>query len=175
MSTKPFTVLITGPESSGKSTLARGLAAAFCGVYVAEYAREYLEARGGVYEQTDLDNILEGQLAAQRKAVESGVSPMFCDTGPGVLYVWSKDKYGSVSPTIEQAFRAATYDATLLCYPDLEWEPDPLREHAATEDRERLFGIYKELTCGYPNRFIIRGHDRLALAQSHLNKLPTNG
>ena len=171
MSGKPFTVLITGPESSGKSTLARGLAAAFSGVYVAEFAREYLGSRGGIYEQADLDAILEGQLAAQRTGVRSGEGLIVCDTGPEVLYVWSMEKYGYVSPCIEQALITTSYDATILCYPDLDWEPDPLREHAADEDRLRLFATYERLTLSRPNRLIIKGNERLMSATEFLKIL----
>ena len=40
------TVAIIGPESSGKSTLARYLANRYQGILVPEYAREYVEQKG---------------------------------------------------------------------------------------------------------------------------------
>ena len=47
-------VVITGPESSGKSVLAGELAAFFGAPLVQEYARTYLEQRQGAYVQDDL-------------------------------------------------------------------------------------------------------------------------
>ena len=41
-----YKVAIIGPESTGKSTLARELAEQFKGTYVPEYAREYVERKG---------------------------------------------------------------------------------------------------------------------------------
>ncbi len=63
MKQKPFIITLVGPESSGKTTLARQLAAEFECPWVPEYAREYLEQRGGNYDETDLVKIAEGQLS----------------------------------------------------------------------------------------------------------------
>ena len=41
-----YKVAIIGPESTGKSTLAKELAEQFKGTYVPEYAREYVERKG---------------------------------------------------------------------------------------------------------------------------------
>lgn len=61
---KPFIITIVGPESSGKTTLARQLAGHFGCPWVPEYAREYLEGLGRPYEVEDLDIMAERQLAA---------------------------------------------------------------------------------------------------------------
>ena len=62
MMPKPFIITIVGPESSGKTTLARQLAAELGCPWVPEYAREYLEQRGGYYDESDLEMIAEGQM-----------------------------------------------------------------------------------------------------------------
>ena len=62
MEQKPYIITIVGPESSGKTTLASQLAAEFGCPWVPEYAREYLEGRGGYYNEADLEVIAEGQL-----------------------------------------------------------------------------------------------------------------
>lgn len=61
---KPFIITIVGPESSGKTTLARQLADHFGCPWVPEYAREYLEGLGRPYEERDLAIMAERQLAA---------------------------------------------------------------------------------------------------------------
>ena len=62
MMPKPFIITIVGPESSGKTTLARQLAAELGCPWVPEYAREYLEQRGGYYDESDIEMIAEGQM-----------------------------------------------------------------------------------------------------------------
>ncbi len=61
---KPFIITIVGPESSGKTTLARKLAAYMGCPWVPEYAREYLEGLGRGYVEDDLKVIAAGQLEA---------------------------------------------------------------------------------------------------------------
>jgi len=63
MESKPFVITIVGPESSGKTTLARQLAADMGCPWVPEYAREYLEVLGREYNEADLSVIAEGQWA----------------------------------------------------------------------------------------------------------------
>ncbi|NJC24941.1 AAA family ATPase [Neolewinella antarctica] len=138
-------ILVTGPESSGKSTLARGLATFFSGAYVPEFARGYLE-KDPAYVAADLDVMLAGQLAGERAALDLGdVEIMICDTGPIVLYVWSSVKYGQVSKAIAKAIAEIDYDLILLCYPDLPWADDPLREHPDVRDRLLIYERYLKL------------------------------
>lgn len=64
MQHKPFIITIVGPESSGKTTLARELASFYNAPWVPEYARKYLEGLGRPYRENDLHRIAEGQLEA---------------------------------------------------------------------------------------------------------------
>ena len=47
-------IAITGPESTGKSELAKGLAEHYHTLWVPEYAREYLNKLGSPYEYEDI-------------------------------------------------------------------------------------------------------------------------
>ncbi len=136
-------VLITGPESSGKTRLAQYLARQFQVPWVPEFARAYLGALERPYEEEDLLRILNAQL--RRQGQYDQVPILFCDTGPEVIRVWSQVKYGRVDDYIDQQVRQVHYDLRLLCYPDLGWEPDPLREAPRAEDREQLFTQYTTL------------------------------
>ena len=55
-------IVITGPESSGKTTLAQALAAHYRVPWVAEYARDYLERLTQPYQEKDLLAIAQGQM-----------------------------------------------------------------------------------------------------------------
>ncbi len=81
-------IIVTGPESSGKSTLCKALSKYFNIPFCKEYAREYLDALNRGYNQDDLLKIAKGQLQA-----ENGIQLL--DTDLVTLKVWSKYKYGS--------------------------------------------------------------------------------
>ncbi len=154
-------ILVTGPESSGKSTLSRALAWSLDGTYVAEEARAYLHELGHSYTEADLPRIWQRQLRAERRAVASGASYIICDTGPEVIRVWSEVKYGRCAPEVLQASQHHAYDLTLLCYPDLEWSYDPLREAPDQTSRLRLYARYRNLL---PDAHLIQGSGRVASA-----------
>ena len=134
-------ILITGPESSGKSTLAKKLAIHFNGGFVAEFAREYLKNKE-IYTESDLLQIAKGQYDLEKNIGSKHVDFLFCDTGIEVIKIWSQEKYGSVDPEIEKLLKLANYDLVLLCEPNIPWEYDKLRENPL--DRKRLFNVYSD-------------------------------
>ena len=133
-------IAITGPESSGKTTIALELSKEFGIHFCHEYARAYLNNTKGEYSFSDLDRIALGQLALWKKASP----PMICDTDMTVMKIWSEVKYGNLSPLIDRMYHKQHFDHYFLCQPDMPWDPDPLREHP--KDRDWLFDLYvKEL------------------------------
>ena len=166
-------ILVTGPESSGKTTLVQQLHDSYLSLPVPEVSRVYLEKHGPQYNESDLPFLLRKQLEMEHSVAEvSDVPVLFIDTGPEVYYVWAEEKYGKVDAAITGAVIAARYDATLLCYPDLKWQPDPLREHPDAGDRFRLFNRYAELVDRYYGEpvHVVRGGERLASAVEFLGR-----
>ncbi len=137
-------VAVTGPESSGKSDLTVHLAAYFDTSFAAEYARGYLQERGGAYEIDDLQAILKGQMAAESEALASAKNVCFFDTDALVIKVWAAFRFGTVPDAIAQVSLSERYDYYLLCKPDLPWVPDALRESPDQKERNVLFDIYHE-------------------------------
>ena len=126
-------ISVTGPESTGKSTLSQELAQYFGGVVVSEYARTYLEKLGRHYIAEDLPVIARMQREAwdraARDACRNGKNLLVCDTDMLVMRIWSLHAFGKCDPYIEHAFRNDSWDFVLLCDVDLPWTYDPLREH----------------------------------------------
>lgn len=165
-------IVITGPESSGKSSLAQALAKHYDAPSVPEFARTYLKELERPYEEKDLLNIARGQLEWEKNYALNANEWLILDTSLVVIKIWSEYKYGQCHPFILEKLKNSTYDLFLLCRPDIPWTFDPLRENPS--DREALFTLYqKELqTLGYPY-VEINGHgeERLAKALTALDEL----
>jgi len=135
-------ISLTGPESTGKSTLAAQLAAHYRAAWVPEYARAYLEAHGPAYALPDLAAIALGQLAAEDAAATTA-GLLFCDTDLLVIKTWAEHAFGACLPWVLAALRQPRYALTLLLAPDLPWAPDPLREHPDPAQRWHFYRLYK--------------------------------
>ena len=138
-------VSLTGPESTGKSTLAAQLAAHYGTVFAPEFAREYLADSGPHYSPEDLEEISRGQLAAEATAVAAaeaqGQRVVFFDSDLLVIKIWFEHSFGSCPEWILQAIACQQYDLVLLMGVDLPWEPDPLREHPQL--RQHFYDLYQ--------------------------------
>jgi NadR type nicotinamide-nucleotide adenylyltransferase len=158
-------IAITGPESTGKSTLARELARIFQTTWVPEYAREYLLDLGRPYEEGDILEIARGQLKTEEKLMNEASRLLFCDTDFLVTRIWSVVKYGRSDPWIDKKVVEHRYDLYLLCNIDLPWEFDPLREHP--DKRLMLFDLYHRelINRGFPFAIVSgEGAARTAMA-----------
>ncbi len=162
-------IAVTGPESSGKTTLAYSLTKELKGLLIPEYARDYLKKRNGRYEQTDLDIIAKNQFA-NWEHIEKKY--LICDTEMLVLKIWSEFKYNVCSPFIIDKLKQQQFDLYFLCRPDIPWEEDFLREHP--HERDKLFEIYhKELLAMKVPFTIVEGsHEtRIKICMSRINTL----
>ncbi len=148
----PKRILILGPESTGKSTLAEKLAEHYAEPWVHEVAREYLEKLDRPYTYEDLLQIGKQQMNLEDELALSPTRFLFCDTDLRVIQVWSQHRYGKVDPWVLAEIARRTYDLILLCAPDLPWQEDPLREHPELEMRQHFFEVYQQLAqaSGFP-------------------------
>ena len=135
-------VVITGPESSGKSTLCKHLSESLFIPHVREYAREYIAALDRTYDQSDLLHIAKGQLDLEKDILSQTPSFLICDTDLLTIIIWSEYKYGSCDSDIIRLLNDNLPDLYLLVAPDFPWVEDPQRENPA--DREELFSIYQK-------------------------------
>ena len=143
---KPKRILILGPESTGKSTLAEKLAEHYSEPWVPEVAREYLEQLDRPYGYDDLLQIGRQQMQLEDEMAAGAKNHLFCDTDLRVIQVWSQHRFGKVDPWVLEEIARRTYDLILLCAPDLPWQQDPLREHPELEMRQQFFEIYQQLS-----------------------------
>ena len=133
-------VSIVGPESTGKTTLASELARIYNGVWLPEYARQYLS--DVQYTEDDVHVIAREQLNRELDFVCA--APVFgvLDTDGIVLRIWFAEKFGHVPTYICRHLEQQNERRYLLTYPDLPWEFDPQRE--SKSDLLRLFDRYEQ-------------------------------
>ena len=154
------TIVLTGPESSGKTTLARQLAEYFGTGWLPEFARGYLEKLDREYVENDLLEIAKGQVASERAFAEGEKKTLIFDTSLEVLKIWSEVRFGRCHPYILENLRQRKHGLYLLCRPDLPWEYDPQRENPG--DRKELFHLYhSELTRLNVNFVEVRGRGKM--------------
>jgi nicotinamide riboside kinase/4'-phosphopantetheinyl transferase EntD len=134
-------IVITGPESSGKTQLAAQLARRFRTLWTPEIAREYLGEHGAEYGPADVVRMAHLQAERAEEVAASSVQLTFEDTDVLTHRIWFREKYGRSNPEIESL--PLKGDLYVLCAPDLAWTNDPLREHPKESDRQRHFEMYE--------------------------------
>ena len=121
-------VCIFGPESTGKSTLARNLAEHFNTVSVPEWARTMLESRDNVLREEDLPIFARGHAALEDAMAREANRLLFCDTDAITTLIWSEWLYeGRCHPEIRRLADERLYDLYLLTDVDVPWVEDPQR------------------------------------------------
>jgi NadR type nicotinamide-nucleotide adenylyltransferase len=132
-------VCVFGPESTGKSTLARDLAKQFQTRYVWEYARPLLDPQEGKCYPEDIPRIVRGQFAAEEALAPQANRVLFCDTDTLTTVIWSETLFGHVPPWVREAADARSYDLYLLLDVDVPWVADGQRFFEAPQQRRAFF------------------------------------
>lgn len=133
---KKFKIAFTGPESSGKTTMAMWASEYLSCEMISEYAREYLSGKTH-YTIDDLNKIAKEQF---KRNASSGT--LILDTEMLVMKIWCEEKYNTCSKHISSLLMNQNIEFYFLCKPDIPWVDDPLRENA--NDRVRLFDLYEK-------------------------------
>ncbi len=120
-------VCVFGPESTGKTTLARNLAQRFNTQWVHEYARPLLEPQGGECFEADIPRIVRGQIAAEDALARQANRVLFCDTDVLTTTIWSQTLFGNCPTWIQEESGRRVPDLYLLLDVDVPWVDDTQR------------------------------------------------
>ena len=150
-------IAFTGPESSGKTTLSHWLANELSdSVYIAEFARTYLEDQNIVQVSEDHFKQIIGVQCELFGLRRRNLYQIF-DTDIFVLRIWNNEVFKLKLPELE-ILPSHKMDIHFLCAPDVEWEEDPLRSAPDPSERLRLFEKYKlELQNSEVNYIVLSG------------------
>ena len=139
-------VALVGPESTGKTTLARRLAARFGAAWSEEAARAYVDARVArgdppTLGAEDVGPIARAQAAledaAAARAAARGAPLVVRDTDLVSTVVYARHYYGACPAWVEGAARARRAALYLVCDVDAPWAGDAVRDAAAADPAER--------------------------------------
>lgn len=145
--TEILKIALYGPDSTGKTTLAKQLAAHFNTVFVPEYAKTYLQEKNNTKKQElqvdDLLTVAIGQINLENQALEDANKYLFCDTNIMSLKVFSETNYNNCNRIIDVFAQTHNYDLIFLTdiYPI-----DEQNKSKEIEDttRKKMFSLFEK-------------------------------
>jgi nicotinamide riboside kinase len=162
-------IALFGPESTGKTTLAKQLAEYYETKWVPEFARDYLqekwEENQHICVADDMLPIAYGQVALENKKLASAKKYLFSDTNLMVTKVFSEMYYGFCDPLLNEAALEHEYDLFFLTDIDVPWEKDDIRD--TPDGRESVFCVFKQTLIDTKKPFItLSGNKESRLAKA---------
>lgn len=126
-------IVFYGPESTGKTTLAKTMAQHFMTSWVPEFARDFLQDKynktGKACEASDIKPIVEGQLKTENKWIKKANQYLFCDTDPLETFVYAKAYFPDQDFSwLDKLNEHLNYHHYFLTYIDTPWVADDLRD-----------------------------------------------
>ncbi len=175
-------LVLSGPESSGKSWLAEGIQQRFGGVLVGEYVRHFMEQTQRDTCLADIPAIARGQLAWEDQARAQAPQLLILDTHLLSNQLWSLALFGDCPGWIEEALLARHYDLHLLLSPEgVAWTGDGLRCQPDLAQRQAFFDASHAWLQQHQRRFeVVTGdwtarREQAFAAVEHLLATPNQG
>jgi len=134
-------VVVTGSESTGKTTLAARLADELGTVVSPEFARDYLDRKAAPLDQHDVEVIAIGQLDQEARYVRRAARVLILDTDLFSTVVYGVHYYGSIEPWIERVARERQAHLYLLLDVDVPWVADPQRDRG--DRRDEMHALFR--------------------------------
>lgn len=160
-------ICVTGPECSGKTTLAQQVAASLKTIWVPEASRLYAEQVSRALTVADYEPIARQHVAlADAAAAKVGGTPgraLVLDTDLLSTIVYARHYYGETTAWLEREARERLADLYLLCDVDVPWVADGIRDRP--DNREAMLDLFRaELTRQDARVAFVRGSREARLA-----------
>lgn len=170
-------VTIFGAESTGKTTLAKGLASHCHGHYFVEWARPFLEATSPDINVESMTAIWKGQRALEAHSDTFYDKPFaFFDTDLySTIGYWEQPHWrAQLGPVPEGLLRDATLsDLYIITQANIPFEEDPLRyggDHRESSD-EYWIQVAETYGLNYVVLDSVHPYDRIYEAKTYLDQL----
>lgn len=128
-----------GPESTGKSSMAKDMAAFYNTEYVPEVSRELIDSND--FNREDIINIGREQTKRVFQKLKTANKILFCDTDLITTQIYSRHYLRVVPPILYQLEDMVRYDHYFLFDIDVPWVADGLRDLG--DRRNEMFTIFK--------------------------------
>jgi len=150
-------IVVTGPESTGKTELCLSLGEYFGITHMPEYARTYVEGLKSPYSYEDLEHIALTQKNELSESLKRGNDIILMDTYLIITKIWFREVYGNIPGWIDHSLKESEIDLFLVCYYDIPWVKDPVRENPGAR-RKYLFEEYLQEIKRLGNPFeVVKG------------------
>ena len=133
-------VVLTGSESTGKTTLAAQLAEHYSVEFAPEFVREFAEKKAGPITLSDHGPIALGQMALESNYAGRATSLLFQDADLLSTVAYCQHYFGSCPQWIEDEAVARRPALYLLNHTDVPWAADALRDRG--EQREEMQALF---------------------------------
>lgn len=147
-------VAIVGPESTGKTTLSRDLAAHYATTWAPEYLRDWVDANPGRVPMVPFEATVEiarTHAAREDERAAAASRVVFFDTDALVSVVYSSFYLGRVHPELAALSAVRRPDRTLLLAPDVPWVEDEQRD--LQHGREVMFEFMRDMLVHHKRPF----------------------
>jgi HTH-type transcriptional regulator, transcriptional repressor of NAD biosynthesis genes len=175
-------VCLVGAESTGKTTLAQGLAAHYETVWVPEFGREESErklAQDGCYiwKSDDFAHIAQTQCDMENAAARQANRVLICDTDAFATSIWHRRYMGERSPEVEEiATRHRSPDLYLLPDVDTPFVQDGTRDGEAIREWMHQTFVEELAAQGRPYQLLTGSYeDRMQAAARQIDALLARG
>ena len=137
-------IVLTGPESTGKTTLARALALELAAPCVPEASRLLAEAMAPApLSAATVEPIARLAMRLADEALAHAPTYTVFDTDLVSTIVYARHYYGRCPEWIVSEARTRSAERYLLCLPDLPWVADGIRDRPTA--REALLASFREV------------------------------
>jgi HTH-type transcriptional regulator, transcriptional repressor of NAD biosynthesis genes len=141
---KPFFVkkiCFYGPESTGKSVMAKKMAEQYQTEFVPEVARELITSNE--FSVEDIIRIGYAQLERVQKKLNTANKFLFCDTDTVTTEIYSNYYLQTIPAVLVELEKKITYDLYFLFDIDVPWVQDQIRDLGSVEKRKEMYRIFK--------------------------------
>lgn len=117
-------IVITGAESTGKSTLTDALAQHYQAPHSKEFVRQYVDGLQRALTVDDLESIARGQLRVEDSIRNTESVLVLHDTNLLSSILYAEHYFDASLDWVNRAFAKRDYSLYLLCMPDIPWVAD---------------------------------------------------
>lgn len=134
-------VCFYGPESTGKSVMAKKMAEKYATEFVPEVARELITSNH--FNREDIITIGRAQTERIFQRARKANRLLFCDTDLITTQIYSRHYLKVVPPILYELEKMVTYDLYFLFDIDVPWVSDGLRDQGSDAQRLAMYEVFK--------------------------------